>query len=75
MKNKTKIVFLSILLVFLIPIPHYVKDGGTIEYKGILYSVSKVHRLTSSLFPEKYEEGLIVKILGIEIFNNVQWLV
>lgn len=46
------------------------KDGGTVEYRAILYSVWDVHRLA---LDEKtgYEEGLIVEILGIEVFNNV----
>ena len=46
------------------------KDGSTVEYRAILYSVWGVHRLA---LDEKagYEEGLIVEILGIEVFNNV----
>ena len=61
-----------ILLVFilLLPIPRRYKDGGTVEYRALLYSVYDVYRL--SIDPVGgYDEGLIVEVLGIEIFNNV----
>ena len=64
-------IILSIVLLF--PIPYHLKDGGTVEYKAILYSIQKVHRLNPDMESEKeYVEGTIVKILDIELFNNVQ---
>ena len=59
--------------MFLIPIPNHLKDGGTIEYKAILYKVSKVKRFNSDSI-DGYERGLIVKILGNEIYNNVSYI-
>lgn len=71
MKKKI-LILVAIVLAFILfcPIPSYLKDGGTVEYRAILYSVWDVHRLA---LDEKtgYEEGLIVEILGIEVFNNV----
>lgn len=67
------ITLLLILLMFLIPIPNHLKDGGTIEYKAILYKVSKVKRFNSDSI-DGYERGLIVKILGNEIYNNVSYV-
>jgi len=72
MKKKRLILLLILLIILLVPIPIYIKDGGTVEYKSILYSVSKVHRLKESFVSEEYEVGLIIKILGLEIFNNVK---
>ena len=69
--------FLLILLVFLIllfPIRSQMKDGGTVVYNALLYRVDKVHRIKTieNNYVQEYSEGIIVKILGIEIFNNVE---
>ena len=72
MKNKTLIVLIIVILfILLIPIPMYLNDGGTVEYKAILYKISNVHRLTGDLGKE-YEDGTIIEILGFEVFNNVK---
>ena len=57
-----------ILLILIIPIPMHLKDGGTVEYKALTYKVSKVHRL----FEDGYEDGIIIEIFGIELYNNVK---
>lgn len=46
------------------------KDGGTIEYKALIYTISKVHRLNHNS-KSGYDNGLIIKIFGKEIYNNV----
>ena len=72
MKKKvitTVCILLSALL--LIPIPLRLRDGGTVNYQAVLYSVSDVHRLTSTEKDVSLETGLIIKIMGIEVFNNV----
>lgn len=76
MKKKVKIVLVVIiLLISLFPIRHPLKDGGTIEYKALLYKVSKVHSLASLEEVENgktYNEGIIIEILCFEIYNNVK---
>ena len=71
MKKKALVIvgiFLAIVLLF--PIPMRLKDGGTVKYQAVLYSISDVHRL--SLESETgYEEGMIIEILGVEIYNSV----
>ncbi len=70
MKKKViVVVIVIILLILLVPIPMYLKDGGTVEYKALTYKISKVHRLANALV---YEEGIIIEILGMEIYNNVK---
>ncbi len=73
MKKKIIIIIIIIVILFvlLIPIPMHLNDGGTIEYKALTYKISKVHRLTGDLEKE-YEDGIIIEILGVEIFNNVK---
>ena len=72
MKKKTTIiVIIALLIILLIPIPMHLIDGGRVEYKELLYKVSKVHRLTGNI-EKMYEEGVTVEILGLEIFNDVK---
>ena len=70
-KKTTKIVIIALLIILLIQITIHIKDGGTVEYKALLYKVSKVHRLTGNI-EKMYEEGVTVEILGLEIFNDVK---
>ena len=71
MKKKILIaVIVIILLVLLIPIPMRLRDGGTIEYKALIYTVSKVHKLNHNS-ASGYDNGLIIKIFGKEMYNNV----
>ncbi len=76
MKKKVIIgICVLIVLILLFPVRLQKRDGGTVEYKALLYKVSDVHSLTTL---EEYEngkefnEGIIIEILGIEVFNNVE---
>ena len=79
MKKKVIIVMIIVILAILfIPRPRYLNDGGTIEYKALLYKISKVSRLISREELEAegkvkdYDKGIIIEVLGFEIFNNVK---
>lgn len=80
MKKKIIIVsiFALILLILLIPRRRYLNDGGTVEYTALLYKISKVSRLISIEEMEQegkvkdYDKGIIIEVLGLEIFNNVE---
>ena len=51
----------------------HLEDGGTVVYKAILYEVEDVHRIgAEDTAEDEYLEGTIVKILGIEIYNDVE---
>ena len=65
------IVSIVIMAILLIPVPIHLKDGGTVVYQAILYSVSDVHSLNPDK-PDGYDDGTIIKILGIEVYNNVE---
>lgn len=58
------------LLILLFPITVRYKDGGTIGYQALLYQVYDVHSLRMT---GGYDEGTIIKILGFEVFNNVNY--
>lgn len=69
MKKKLIIgIIILVLLILLIPIPNHLKDGGTIEYKSLVYKISKIHN--RELESEHYD-GTIIEIFGKEVFNNV----
>lgn len=74
MKKKVIIgICILLAIVLLIPIPMHLKDGGTVIYNAILYRVEKVHRIdTVSTEEIDYLEGTIVKIFGIEVYNDVK---
>ena len=59
-----------LVMVLLVPIPMRMKDGGTVKYQAVLYSISDVHRLAPSK-ASGYEDGIIIEILGVQIMNNV----
>ena len=60
-------------IVLLIPIPMRLKDGGTVVYRAVLYQVEDVHRLgVVDTAEDEYLEGMIVRILGMEVYNSVE---
>lgn len=78
---KKKVIIISVilaLLILLFPIKNQLKDGGTVEYKALVYRVSKVNRLITIEEMEKegkvkeYEKGIIIEILGFEVYNDVE---
>ena len=74
-KNVIIAICVFLAIVFLLPIPLKLKDGGTVEYTAILYKVSRVHSIDSTEEIENgkmYKKGIIIEILGLEIFNNVK---
>lgn len=71
MKKKIIIaVIIVALLIVLLPIPMHLKDGGTVEYKSLIYKITKVRRLNNNS-KNGYDNGIIVEILGIKIYDNV----
>ena len=68
MKKKIIIIVCVVLVVMLIPIKTHLKDGGTIQYKSILYKINKVHRLIENGF----DIGTEIEILGFKVFDNVE---
>ena len=68
-KKYLLIISLIIFLILCIPIPMRLKDGGSVEYRAIIYQVVDVHRL-NELCSTGYSEGIIIKILGMQVFNN-----
>lgn len=69
MKKRIIIVSFIIIVIFLMPIPNRLKDGGSIEYRSLLYKVTKIHRLNDKSI-SGYEDGWKIEILGIRFYNQ-----
>ena len=71
--KKIIIITICVLLaiVLLVPIPLRLKDGGTVVYRAVLYSIEDVHRLDHNS-ESGYIEGIVINILGFEIYNNTK---
>lgn len=71
---KKKVIIVSIvaliMLALLIPIPRYLNDGGTVEYKALLYNVTKLNKLNYHS-STGYDRGTKIEILGIEVYNDI----
>ena len=74
MKKKIIIgICILLLIVCLIPTRMHLEDGGTVVYNAILYQVEDVHRIgAEDTAEDEYLEGTIVKIFGIEVYNDVE---
>ena len=71
--KKIIIITICVLLaiILLVPIPLHLKDGGTVVYQAVLYSIENVHRLDHNS-ESGYIEGIVINVLGFEIYNNTK---
>ena len=74
MKKKVMIgICVLLAIVLLVPIPLRLKDGGTVVYRAVLDQVEDVHRLGAvDTAGDEHLEGMIVRILGMEVYNSVE---
>lgn len=74
MNKKALIPILTVAAIILaaallIPFPIRYKDGGSVEYRAALYSITDVHRIS----PENgFIDGLEIKILGFEVYSSLE---
>lgn len=60
--------------VLLIPFPIQYKDGGTVDYKAILYTVRKAHSLAVNNGEEGCYIGTQIRLLCWEVYNDVEFV-
>ena len=74
-KKKISIVIAVVLaVILLVPIPLFYKDGGTVEYKALLYSVTALHSIADTKNASGYNIGTVVEILGFTVYNDVEFV-
>lgn len=64
------IVIIAIFILMLIPIKDRLWDGGSTEYKAVLYKYTKIHRI-SQTSSTGYEDGWELKILGFHVAGEI----
>ena len=69
-KNLVIVICIFLSLVLLIPIPLHLKDGGTVIYQAILYSIEDIHRINHTDVSNPYINGIRIKILGLEVYHR-----
>ena len=69
-KKKIIIILIVVFVLMLIPFPIHLKDGGSIEYKALLYKYTKIHRLNEKSMTG-YEDGWELSILGIHVGGSI----
>lgn len=72
MKKKVIILIIIVGIILLFPIPMHLKDGGSVEYKALLYTITRYHKLapTDEGQDVAYIDGVGIEILGKEVYNN-----
>lgn len=73
MKKKKIIIIVAITVFIIMLIPFSIiryKDGGSVEYKAVLYKYTKIHQL-NEMSLTGYEDGWELKILGIRVGGNI----
>ncbi len=67
-----KIVISLLLIVLLFPLPVRLKDGGSIRFQSLLYSITKVHRLNNLEAEDMYLRGYEIEILNMQVYSKVK---
>ncbi|MFY9214066.1 MAG: hypothetical protein WAO45_05040 [Tissierellaceae bacterium] len=66
-KPSIRFIIIIIALILLFPIPIRYKDGGTVKYQALLYSITDYHALREV---DGYDTGIEIRILGRRVYEN-----
>ncbi len=66
------IILLALILLFPMRIAY--KDGGSVDYKAILYTVRKEHSISFQDNTEGFDIGTRIRILGFEVYDDVAFV-
>lgn len=70
MKRRIAVIVIIVvaLTILLVPVRHQYRDGGSVEYKAVTYSITKYHRGPIS---GKYLDGRRIEIFGITLRDDL----
>lgn len=74
MNRKIAVVVIIVvaLVILLFPIRLQKRDGGSVEYKAITYSITKYHKITSLETDEHfYFDGWRIELFGITLRDDI----
>ena len=73
MKKAFVIILLVALTLILLPSRAQYKDGGSVEYRAIAYTVYDVHALYGTPDGQmKFVEGVIIEVFGYQVYNGTE---
>ena len=71
---KAWLLLISVLIAMLIPIRTAYKDGGTVRYRAMLYSVTKWNALAVESYRTGVKTGTQVHVLFWDVYNDVEFV-
>ena len=73
-RKKALLLLIIIFLAMLIPMKIQYKDGGTVEYKAVLYSVTELHEITSQNYRLGTIQGRKIRVFFWNVYDNTEFI-
>lgn len=73
-RRKAWILLILVVIAMLIPMYSGYKDGGTVSYDAVLYSVIQRHEIAVQEHRRGYYIGTEVRILFWQVYNDVEFV-
>ena len=73
-RRKAWILLILVLVALLIPMRTQYKDGGTVRYKAMLYTVTKWHAAAVEDHRTGSKTGTTVRILRWDVYDNTEFV-
>ncbi|MDE5582320.1 MAG: hypothetical protein K2J08_01260 [Ruminococcus sp.] len=71
MKKKFRIVLVIFIVLLFIPVMECYKDGGTVKYNAVLWSITRHHSIAYDLNGNHgYNTGTTVRVLWFDVYNT-----
>ncbi len=73
-RRKAWILLILVVIAMLIPMYSGCKDGGTVSYDAVLYSVTQRHEIAVQEHRRGYYIGTEVRILFWQVYDDVEFV-
>ena len=73
-RRKAWVLLILVVIAMLIPMYCGFKDGGTVQYRAVLYSVTQRHEIAVQEHRRGYYIGTEVRILFWQVYDDVEFV-
>lgn len=73
-RKKAWILLILVIIAMLLPMKILYKDGGTVQYKALLYCYTQYHSLTVENYRAGYRTGKEIKIFGLTVYDDTEFV-
>lgn len=73
-RKKALILLIVLVLAMLFPVKHSYKDGGTVRYQAMLYTVENLHQISQQNYQIGTVQGTRVKILFWTVYDDSEFV-